>query len=103
VTAPQQVKVAGQLTGSVHDASHLANDSDDGALNARRSRGLGIVRYDLGTVAFGHTGGMAGFSTTAMRTPAGRCVILWQNGYDVHDPQIWNGCSSFGVKAGTGE
>jgi hypothetical protein len=32
VTAPQQVKVAGQLTGSVHDAGHLTYDSHDGAV-----------------------------------------------------------------------
>lgn len=61
-------------------------------LDAQRSRGLGIVRYDpgTGTVAFGHAGGVAGYTTVAMRTRAGRCMILWQNCYDAHDPLTWS-------------
>jgi D-alanyl-D-alanine carboxypeptidase len=61
-------------------------------LDDHRSRGLGIVRYEsgAGTVAFGHAGGMPGYSTIAMRTLAGRCVILWQNGFDVHDPLTYD-------------
>jgi D-alanyl-D-alanine carboxypeptidase len=56
-------------------------------VDEHRSRGLGIVRYDFGTgnVAYGHTGGMPGYSTVAMRTEGGRSVVLWQNGADMHD------------------
>ncbi len=57
------------------------------ALDPERIRGRGLVRYDFGTgsVAYGHTGGVPGFSTVAMRTEDGRSIALWQNGIDVHD------------------
>jgi D-alanyl-D-alanine carboxypeptidase len=44
------------------------------------------VRFNLGDgdPAFGHTGGVPGFSTIALRTTGGRCVILWQNGIDLY-------------------
>jgi D-alanyl-D-alanine carboxypeptidase len=79
----------GLLGGTLLSPGTLARMTDcTEVLDDYRSRGLGIVRYDFGggTVAFGHTGGVVGYSTVAMRTPAGRCVILWQNGYDAHDP-----------------
>ncbi|MEJ7724211.1 MAG: hypothetical protein WKF64_07895 [Ilumatobacteraceae bacterium] len=56
-------------------------------LDERCSRGLGIVRYDFGdgNVAFGHHGGVPGFTTVALRTVAGRSIVLYQNGLDAHD------------------
>jgi D-alanyl-D-alanine carboxypeptidase len=50
-------------------------------------RGLGLVRYERpdGTVAFGHHGGVPGYTTMAVRTEAGRTVVLCQNGADLHD------------------
>lgn len=55
-------------------------------IDARTSRGVGLVRYDYdGAVAFGHTGGTPGFSTVALRTTTGRCAVLYQNGLDAHD------------------
>ena len=52
-----------------------------------RTRGLAIIRYDFGTgnVAYGFQGGVPGYTTVALRTTNGRCVILWQNGLDFHD------------------
>jgi D-alanyl-D-alanine carboxypeptidase len=50
-------------------------------------RGLGLVRYERpdGTVAFGHHGGVPGYTTIALRTTGGRTVVLAQNGIDLHD------------------
>jgi D-alanyl-D-alanine carboxypeptidase len=78
----------GLLTGAVLDPDHLGRMTDcREVVDEHRRRGLGIVRYEFGTgpVAYGHTGGMPGFCTVAMRTTAGRCVVLWQNGFDAHD------------------
>ncbi|MBR7833332.1 beta-lactamase family protein [Actinospica durhamensis] len=57
-------------------------------LDRHRSRGLGVVRLDFGTgnVAYGHHGGSPGFTTFVARTETGRCIVLWQNGLDLHDP-----------------
>ncbi|HEY8473571.1 MAG TPA: hypothetical protein VIL37_13175 [Natronosporangium sp.] len=30
--------------------------------------------------------GVPGYATVAARTESGRCVVLWQNGMDLHDP-----------------
>lgn len=56
-------------------------------LDEHRTRGLGIVRFDFGTgnIAYGHPGGMPGYTTVAARTESGRSVVVWQNGVDVHD------------------
>ena len=56
-------------------------------LDDHRSRGLGMVRYDFGTgnVAYGHHGGMPGYTCVAMRTESGRGIVLWQNGIDMHN------------------
>jgi D-alanyl-D-alanine carboxypeptidase len=79
----------GLLGGALLSPGVLAQMTDcTEVLDEYRSRGLGIVSYDFGTgnVAFGHSGGVPGYSTVAMRTRAGRCVVLWQNGDDAHDP-----------------
>jgi D-alanyl-D-alanine carboxypeptidase len=57
-------------------------------LDEHRSRGLGVVRFDFatGNVAYGHTGGVPGYATVAARTESGRCVVVWQNGMDLHEP-----------------
>ena len=57
-------------------------------LDEHRGRGLGVVRFDFGTgnVAYGHHGGVPGYTTLAARTESGRCVVVWQNGIDLHDP-----------------
>lgn len=50
-----------------------------------RSRTTGMIRYEVGdTVAYGQHGGAPGFTTLALRTTGGRCVVLWQNGIDLH-------------------
>jgi D-alanyl-D-alanine carboxypeptidase len=56
-------------------------------LDEGRWRGLGLVRYEYpdGTVAFGHHGGVPGYTTVVLRTAAGRTVALCQNGIDLHD------------------
>jgi D-alanyl-D-alanine carboxypeptidase len=56
-------------------------------IDARRARGRGLVRYDLhGVPAYGHQGGVPGFTTVALRTAAGRCVVLYENAYDASNP-----------------
>ncbi len=58
-------------------------------IDAQRGFGLGVMRYDFGygpdKVAYGFTGGVPGFSTLALRTVSGRCVVVWQNGIDLHN------------------
>jgi D-alanyl-D-alanine carboxypeptidase len=56
-------------------------------LDDHRRRGVGMVRYDFGTgnVAYGHHGGMPGYTCVAMRTESGRGIVLWQNGIDMHN------------------
>lgn len=53
-------------------------------------RGFGLVRYERpdGTVAFGHHGGVPGYTALALRTTTGRTVVLAQNGIDLHDPLV---------------
>lgn len=66
------------LARMTHPAEHL---------DQHCTRGLGIVRYDYGngTVAYGHHGGMPGYTCIAMRTQSGRSIVLWQNGIDMHN------------------
>jgi D-alanyl-D-alanine carboxypeptidase len=56
-------------------------------LDDHRRRGVGMVRYDFGTgnVAYGHHGGMPGYTCVAMRAESGRGIVLWQNGIDMHN------------------
>jgi D-alanyl-D-alanine carboxypeptidase len=79
----------GLLGGDLLAPGTLARMTDcTQTIDEYRCRGLGIVRYDFGSgsAAFGHTGGLPGYTTVAMRTQAGRGVILWQNGYDADNP-----------------
>ncbi len=74
--------------GAILDPASLAlMKARSHVVDEYRSRGLGVVRYDFGTgsVSFGHTGGVPGYSCVAMRTESGRSVVLWQNGLDFHD------------------
>jgi D-alanyl-D-alanine carboxypeptidase len=80
--------LGGLFGGAVLDPASLALMIDcPEVIDEYRSRGLGIVRFDFGVgdVAFGHTGGVPGYSTIALRTATGRCVVLWQNGMDLYD------------------
>ena len=55
-------------------------------LDEHRSRGIGLVRYEReGVVAYTHHGGVPGYTTIVAGTAAGRCVVLAQNGIDLHD------------------
>jgi D-alanyl-D-alanine carboxypeptidase len=79
----------GLFGGALLPADHLARMTEPTQqIDQHRSRGLGVVRFDFatGTVAYGHPGGVPGYSTVAMRTESGRCVVIWQNGIDLHDP-----------------
>lgn len=79
----------GLFDGSLLPAQYLARMIEPTQqLDRHRSRGLGVVRFDFGTgnVAYGHQGGMPGYTTVAARTESGRCVVLWQNGMDLHAP-----------------
>jgi D-alanyl-D-alanine carboxypeptidase len=69
----------GYLARMTHATEHI---------DEHRSRGLGIVRFDFGTgnLAYGHHGGMPGFTCVAMRTESGRGIVLWQNGIDMDNP-----------------
>ena len=76
------------FSGVLLDSTSLTRMTDCSQyLDERCSRGLGIVRYDLGdgNVAFGHHGGVPGFTTVALRTVTGRSIVLYQNGLDAHD------------------
>jgi len=76
------------LGGSLLDSEDLAAMTDcREPLDERCSRGLGIVRYEFGAgvLAYGGHGGVPGFTTLALRSTAGRCVVLYQNGLDAHD------------------
>jgi D-alanyl-D-alanine carboxypeptidase len=78
----------GLLGGRLLPPEYLARMTDGAErLDEHRSRGLGLVRFDFGTgnIAYGHQGGMPGFTSVAARTESGRCVVVWQNGIDMHD------------------
>lgn len=79
----------GLFGGALLPPAYLARMTDPTQrLDEHRSRGRGVVRLDFGTgnVAYGHHGGMPGFTTVAARTESGRCVVVWQNGMDLHNP-----------------
>jgi D-alanyl-D-alanine carboxypeptidase len=79
----------GLFGGALLPTEYLARMTDPiEPLDEHRSRGLGIVRFDFatGNVAYGHHGGVPGYTTVAARTESGRCVVVWQNGIDLHNP-----------------
>lgn len=74
--------------GELIDAPSLAHMTDcNELLDERHARGLGIVRYSQadGSFLYGHHGGVPGFTTLALHSTAGRTIVLYQNGIDVHD------------------
>lgn len=76
------------LDGRVVDPADLATmTARTEPLDEGRWRGLGLVRYEYpdGTVAFGHHGGVPGYTTVALRTAGGPTIMLCQNGIDLHD------------------
>jgi D-alanyl-D-alanine carboxypeptidase len=76
------------LDGRVVDPADLATmTARSEPLDEGRWRGLGLVRYERpdGTVAFGHHGGVPGYTTVVLRTAGGRTIVLCQNGIDLHD------------------
>lgn len=78
----------GLLGGTLLPPDYLAPMTDATEhLDEQRGRGAGIVRYDFGTgnIAYGHHGGMPGYTCVAMRTESGRSIVLWQNGIEMHD------------------
>jgi len=78
----------GLFEGRLLDGDGLARMTECAEpFDEHRTRGLAIIRYDFGTgnVAYGFQGGVPGYTTVALRTTNGRCVILWQNGLDFHD------------------
>jgi len=105
---PSESWTAGAIVSTPHDVAAFLDGLFDGNLlstkalaamidcreiiDAQRARGLGMVRYTFGpdTVAYGHQGALAGFTGVVMRTTAGRCVILYQNCYDVASPLPYN-------------
>lgn len=69
------------------DASftHLTDCSED--FGDGWSRGIGLMRFEIepGKVAYGHSGGVPGYTTIAWRTTAGRTIVLCQNGIDMNN------------------
>jgi D-alanyl-D-alanine carboxypeptidase len=79
----------GLFGGRLLPAEYLIRMTDPiEPIDEHRGRGLGVVRFDFatGNVAYGHHGGVPGYTTVAARTESGRCVVVWQNGIDMHDP-----------------
>lgn len=95
--SPSEAWSAGGMISSARDLTIFLESLAEGPSNERmttvtdrlddwRSRTVGMLRYETGgTVAFGQHGGAPGFTTLALRTTGGRCVVLWQNGIDLHD------------------
>ena len=76
------------LGGRVVDPEDLATmTARTEPLDEGHWRGFGLVRYERpdGTVAFGHHGGVPGYTSVALRTTGGRTIVLCQNGIDLHD------------------
>jgi D-alanyl-D-alanine carboxypeptidase len=101
--SPSQAWTAGAMTATPRDLGRFFDALLDGrvvhpddlaTMTARTEpladgiwRGCGLVRYERpdGTVAFGHHGGVPGWTTMALRTTARGTVVLAQNGIDLHD------------------
>ncbi|TDP92234.1 serine hydrolase domain-containing protein [Labedaea rhizosphaerae] len=60
--------------------AHMTDCSE--VLDDEWSRGVGLVRF---RDAYGHTGGIPGYTTIAWRTATGRTIILCQNGIDLNN------------------
>jgi len=52
--------------------------------------GMGVVRYPLPgeSPVYGHRGGYPGYECIAVRSAAGRAVVLYTNALDVSEPQL---------------
>lgn len=94
-TSGAMVSTAGDLArfldglfgGLLLDGESLARMTDCvEPFDGYRTHGLAINRYDYGdgNVAYGYQGGVPGYTSVALRTTNGRCVVLWQNGIDLH-------------------
>jgi D-alanyl-D-alanine carboxypeptidase len=78
----------GLLGGALLPPAYLARMTrPTEQIDEHYSRGMGIGRYDFGTgdIAYGHHGGMPGYTGVALRTESGRGIVLWQNGIDMHN------------------
>jgi D-alanyl-D-alanine carboxypeptidase len=75
------------LGGKVLDEDGLAlMTTATEPLDGWRARGIGLTRYDFGgTIAYGHHGGVPGYTTMAFGTTGGRAVVIFQNCMDVPD------------------
>jgi D-alanyl-D-alanine carboxypeptidase len=74
------------FNGQLLDADSFARMTDGAEVyDEQMSRGIGLVRYDFGTgtIAYGHHGGVPGYTTIAMHT-GNRAIVLCQNGIDVN-------------------
>ena len=70
------------LDGRLLDAEGLAHMTDCAEVfDDEWSRGVGLVRF---RDAYGHSGGIPGYTTIAWRTATGRTIILCQNGIDLN-------------------
>jgi D-alanyl-D-alanine carboxypeptidase len=101
--SPSEAWTSGAITATPRDlarffdallAGRVVEPADLETMTARTEplgdgawRGFGLVRYERpdGTVAFGHHGGVPGYTTMALRTAGGRTIVLCQNGTDLHD------------------
>ena len=103
---PSEAWTAGALVATASDVAAFFDGLFDGALLSEaslarmieptqkldeyRSQGIALIRYDFGygpdSVAYGYMGGSPGFTTVALRTVSGRCVVVWQNGIDLDAP-----------------
>lgn len=73
----------GLFDGRLLDAEGLAHMTDcSEVLDDQWSRGIGLVRF---AGAYGHTGGVPGYTTIAWRTDSGRTIVLCQNGIDLNN------------------
>jgi D-alanyl-D-alanine carboxypeptidase len=79
----------GLFGGALLPSEYLARMTEPTQrLDEHRSRGLGVVRFGFatGNAAYGHHGGVPGYTTVVAWTESGRCVVVWQNGMDLHEP-----------------